>query len=181
MYTTSVHINIVAQLIGFMALIAAIAVYQYDGRKKMLYILLFTALLFAVHYSLLGAWSGVAMNVIAGARSIVFTRTRKTVWLYIFLISFTAAGIVTWQSAYSVLPIVGMLSGTIAFWMKNSSRIRYIALLSPPVWFVYNLIVGSYAGLFAEVFIFGSILIGIRRFDNPAQSTSAQYLKKATS
>lgn len=165
MYNAYVSMNIYAQIVGFIALLSAIAVFQSNDRKKMLYIQLLTALLFAVHYGLLGAWTGVAMNLIGGARNYIFIRTRRQIWLYVVIITFIAASIVTWQSAYSVLPLVGMVSGTIAFWMSSSSKIRYLALLSPPVWFIYNFLVGSYAGLLAEMFIFASIIVGIQRFD----------------
>lgn len=159
--------NITAQIVGLVALACSVAVFQSNDRKKMLYIQLLTAVLFAVHYGLLGAWAGVAMNLINSLRSVIFVRTRNRIWLYVVISAFVLASIVTWESAYSSLPLIGMLSGTIAFWMGSSSKIRYIALLSPPVWFAYNLLVGSYIGLFAEVFIFTSIIVGIKRFDPP--------------
>lgn len=161
--------NIAAQTIGFIALAVAILVFQNNDRRKMLYLQLLAALLFAIHFGLLGAWTGVAMNLIGGLRSAVFMRTQRRVWLYGFMIIFIVAGGVTWQSVYSILPIIGMLTGTIAFWMQSASWIRYHALISPPAWFVYNAIVGSYPGMIAEVLIFTSIIIGIERFDAPVR------------
>ncbi|MEK7070605.1 MAG: YgjV family protein, partial [Patescibacteria group bacterium] len=55
--------------------------------------------------------------------------------------------------------------GTIAFWQSNPRYIRLIGLISPPLWFTYNYISGSYAGMFAEIILLSSNLIGIYRFD----------------
>ncbi|MEK9195850.1 MAG: YgjV family protein, partial [Patescibacteria group bacterium] len=73
--------------------------------------------------------------------------------------------ILTWHGLISLLPMIGMITGTIAFWQSNPRYIRLIGLISPPLWFTYNYISGSYAGMFAEIILLSSNLIGIYRFD----------------
>ena len=64
-----------------------------------------------------------------------------------------------------LLPIVAQVFGAIAVWQTNPRAIRFIMLVPRPLWFVYNFIVGSQAGMVAEVFILVSVIIGIIRFD----------------
>lgn len=82
-----------------------------------------------------------------------------------FIAAFLIASILTWQGQISVLPMMGMVSGTIAFWQKEARLVRLIGILSPPLWFTYNIIVGSYPGMITEVIILSSNLIGVYRFD----------------
>jgi len=128
-------------------------------------------LIFVVHYSLLGAWTGALMNFIeAGVVFVAYKKEKESwakqkFWPYIFIIIFITAGLITSKAAIDFLPILAQIFGTIAVWQKNPKAIRFIMLVPRPLWFFYNLIVGSYAGMATEVFIFFSIAIGIVRFD----------------
>jgi len=86
-------------------------------------------------------------------------------WLYLFLFTFGLAGIITWEGYYSLLPICAMVIDTIAQWNKETKLIRVIMLIPRPLWFVYDFVVGSYAGMTSEILVLCSILIGIFRFN----------------
>jgi len=169
--------NLFAQLIGFIALGFSIAIFQFNNRKSMLYLQLISAFLFGIHFAMLNAWTGALMNFINCFRCYVFANNEKkwaksNLWLYLFLSLFWISGILSWQSWYSILPIVGMTAGTIAFWMKNTTKIRFISLISPPSWFTHNFIVNSYSGMLGEIFIFISTITGIWRFDKKGKRGS---------
>lgn len=136
----------------------------------MLYLQLTSAFLFGIHFAMLGALTGALMNFINCFRCYVFANydkqwAKSNYWLYLFLVLFWISGILTWQSWYSFLAIIGMTASTIVFWMKNTTKIRFLSLISPPVWFTHNLFVNSYSGMLGEIFIFTSTIIGILRFD----------------
>lgn len=163
------------QLIGFIALIFSIAVYQFNKRNTMLYLQLTSAFLFGLHFAMLGALTGALMNFINCFRCYVFANydkrwAKSNYWLYLFLAIFWIAGILSWQNWHSILPIIGMTVGTIAFWMKDTTKIRILSLISPPSWFTHNLIVNSYSGMLVEILIFISTIIGIFRFDKKNKS-----------
>ena len=126
-------------------------------------------LFWALHFYLVGAFTGSAMNGLAIFRNYLFIKYRDKFTGYklplIFVLIFSIAAIITWQGPVSLLPFIGMATGTLAFWQKNPKYIRMISLLSPPAWFMHNLIQGSYPGMMIEVFIFCSILIAIFRYD----------------
>lgn len=159
----------VVQLIGFVAVCFSFAIFQFNNRKKMLHVSMFGQILYAIHFALLGAFTGSLMNIIGAVRSYLFaridTKKKPMILFYVFVSMYLIALFFTWKGPISVLPVIGMISGTIAFWQTNPRHIRMIGLISPPLWFTYNFISGSYPGMLAEVVLLSSNLIGIYRFD----------------
>lgn len=158
-----------AQLIGFVAVCFSFAIFQFNNRKKMLHISMCGQILYAIHFALLGAFTGSLMNVIGSARSYLFAKVdtdKKPIALfYGFVLMYLVALFFTWKGPISILPVIGMISGTVAFWQTNPRHIRMIGLISPPLWFTYNFISGSYPGMLAEIVLLSSNLLGIYRFD----------------
>lgn len=111
------------------------------------------------------------MNLIeAGVVFVAYKRendqwAKNKFWPYIFIGLYIIAGLLTTKTLTDFLPIIGQSFGAIAVWQKNPRTIRFLMLLPRPLWFIYNFIVGSYAGMTAEIFILVSVLIGIIRFD----------------
>src|SRR3989338_4435143 len=164
-------IQLIAQGIGFLALLFVLLSFQKNKRYLILLFMLVAQILFTIHFGLLGAWTGAAMNGIAGLRTYIFNqRETKTCsnnqfWLYLFVVLFWVFGIVTWNGYYSILPILAMTIDSSAVWNKKTQYIRLLMLIPRPLWFLYNYTVVSYAGMITEIFVLFSILVGIIRFD----------------
>lgn len=126
-------------------------------------------ILYAIHFMLLGAMTGSVMNLIGAVRSYLFAKfndSKKPIVLFwSFIVTYLIATILTWHGLTSLLPMVGMITGTIAFWQSKPQHIRLLGLISPPLWFTYNFVSGSYPGMLAEIVLLTSNLIGIYRFD----------------
>ena len=174
--------TIVAQVIGFIALAILIIVFQKNNRKTMLRLMMVAAFLFSVHFFMLGAMTGAAMNLLNVFRSYIFANredkswAKHDWWLYVFLLLVVVLGIFSWDGYYSALALFALAVQTFAFWSKNTNVIRLISLIVPPCWFTYNLIVGSIPGMVTEVMILTSLLVGIYRFDikkQPAKKRSS--------
>lgn len=169
--------QIFIQGIGVIALLFVIFSFQKNKRVTLLAVMLVGLVLFVVHYSLLGAWTGALMNLIeAGMVFVAYQKETKTwakkkFWPYIFISLFVIAGLLTAKSLVDFFPVLAQTFGTIAVWQKNPRAIRFIMLAPRPLWFFYNFIVGSYAGMATEVFILLSVLTGIIRFDILRKST----------
>lgn len=163
--------NLVAQSIGFFALAIIVMVFQVNRRRHMLYLKAAASVLFAIHFGLLGAWTGAAMNGVNVARCSVFSLKNQykwahhIFWLFFFIALLWTAGILSWQGYISLLPMAGMTFGSIAFWMTDKRKIRLIALMTPMMWFTYNYMSGSYPGMATDTLLFISNVIGIVRFD----------------
>jgi hypothetical protein len=162
---------LVAQVIGFVAMGFALFVFQVNKRKTMLKLQTVAASLFTVHFYMIGAPTGAALNFIGIARNYSFYRFKSRSWLIptAFIAAFILVGVLTWQGPLSLMPMIAMTTGTIAFWQSGTAAIRLLALVAPPLWFTYNYLSGSYAGMITEVVYLSSNLIGIYRFDVKAK------------
>lgn len=157
--------EIIIQGIGFIGFILAIITFQKNSRKFILFSQMSSAFFYSIHFLLIGGITGTVMNTISILRNYVFYKTKSKYFLYIIIFIYILFGIIFWESYLSFLPIFAMISGSIAFWIKDTRKIRYLSLISPPLWFIYNYYVGSIPGILNEVFLFFSIIIGIFRFD----------------
>ncbi len=162
---------ILIQGIGFLALIFVILSFQKKERVTLLLVMFVGLLLFVLHYSLLGAWTGALMNLIeAGVVFVSFKKetalwAKKSFWPYLFIVAYVLTGALTLKSVPDIFPIIAQIFGAIAVWQKNPRTIRFIILVPRPLWFGYNLIVGSYAGMVTEIVILLSVFVSIVRFD----------------
>ena len=127
-------------------------------------------ILFIIQLLLVGAITGGVLDIISLIRTLIFANNHKKwasspIWLGVFIVAMIGVGGLTWQNAWSILPIIGSILSTVAQWMKETKRIRMISLLVGPCWLVYNLIHGAYSGALNEVFAITSIIIGMIRYD----------------
>lgn len=163
-------INLVlAQGIGLAALLIGTSVFQVNNRKTMLILGMSASLLWSVHYVLLAAPTGVAMNILGAGRGYIYYKiqpTKQNRWILWALLAVTmVATALTWQGMISLLALVGSSGNVIAYWQKKPKYIRRLALVSSPSWLTYNAISGSYPGVIAEILSITSNLIGQYRFD----------------
>lgn len=163
--------QVIIQGIGLLALLFVILSFQRNKRTTLLFLMLTGLVLFVVHYASLGAWTGALMNLIeAGMVFIAYQKETSTWakspgWLFVFIILFIISGVATGKTWVDVCPVIAQIFGAIAVWQKSPRTIRVLMLVPRPLWFFYNFIVGSYAGMIAELFILASVVTGIVRFD----------------
>lgn len=138
------------------------------------------ALLYTIHFFMLGAVTGAAMNLVGALRCYTFYKVKPTEhhqWvLWFFIAVAVSAAAVTWQGPVSLLAMFGTIFSGIASWHKKPKFIRRFALSAPPMWFSYNAISGSYPGMFIEVTMFISNLVGQYRFDYRHKSHTRRRL-----
>ncbi len=163
-------LDLLAQIIGFGGTALTIIAYQQSKRKRILGCTVISAALFAIHYIILGAYTGAVMNILAGTRSLVFMNNTKKwakskIWVAVFMVIYTVACIATWDKWYSVLPLIAMLLTTVSNWFQSEKKIRFLTFPSSPCWLVYNILNASYAGIITEIFVMSSLIIAIIRFD----------------
>ncbi len=162
----------IAQVIGFIALVFSMISYQMKTQKRIVLIQIISCTFFAIHFLLLNAYTGALMNFIAAVRSVIFAnkdkKWGKSNWWIVFfsLVCVIAVGF-TWESALSLMPMVGMVLTSIAWGIEKASLVRLVSLPSSPLWIVYNFICGSTAGVLTEVFVMISIITAMIRLDLP--------------
>ncbi len=162
--------DIIIQIIGFVGMLCHFVSFQQKKRKGILFFQICASAVFLVHFALLGAYTGAILNVIGLFRALVFMNNDKkwaqsSVWLWVFIIAFTASSIATWESWYSILPTTGMILTTVSYWLKNETKIRLITFPGSPCWLIYNAINGSFSGVLTECMVMTSLIIAIVRYD----------------
>lgn len=170
------------QLIGLFAVAISLSIFQINDRRKMLKLNIAAAIIYSVHFFLLGATTGAAMNLIAAGRSFAFFNTnpnKRHLWvLFAACVVSIVGALLTWQGPLSLLPLAGSVSSGFAFWQKNPKHNRRWALISSPMWFVYNSISGSYPGMIIEVITVISNFVGQYRFDYRHKSHTQRHLAR---
>ena len=170
------HQNLIAQVLGFIAMGIAIAMYQFKKHCTILILMSVCSLVWSLHFACLGLFTPVGMNMINVFRGIVYSfRDRK--WAQnniipaVFIILNAGSVILTWESAWSILPFIAAIFATIANWQMNTRLLKYLSIPVCVCWFVYNIVNGSIAGTLNETFALASIFIYlIRTRKEPAKA-----------
>tara|TARA_Y100000310_G_C20547134_1_gene746143 strand:+ start:437 stop:973 length:537 start_codon:yes stop_codon:yes gene_type:complete len=173
--------QLIIQGIGILALLFFIFSFQAKSRTNILYLHILSMILYAVHFSLLTAWTAVAMVSLNAVKSYIFSFRERKKWIqgnfffYLFLALFWIFGILTWEGYYSLFVILALNFVTLSHWSKSTKKLRLLFILSHPLWIAYDIYVGSYAGIISEVVVFFSIVIGLWRFDKTKINLSKVY------
>lgn len=177
-------IRIISEAAGALGIAANFISFQCKKQKTLLWYRTATEMFFALQYLLLGAYTGLAMNLIGSLRNIVFVaevkRGKNTVpariafsLLFLVFAGLTFAG---WQSALSG---AAKVISTFSYGCSNLTIVRLLALVTGGSWFAYNFTVGSWAGCVCEAMTLLSALIGLFRIDLPRLLAKARMREKA--
>ncbi len=173
-------IEIIAQVIGIIAMMFNILSYQGKQQRTVITLQLFGATLFSVNYLLLGATVGGILNILAAIRAVVFIfkdklKADRISWLIaftatyisVYILNFTVFGKepTAFNLIIEILPVIGMLALNIGFRLKNSAGIRKCGLISSPAWLIYNIVAGSWGAIICEMITLISIFVGMFRHD----------------
>lgn len=164
--------NILIQVLGGIGIIASILSFQCKKHKKLIFFRTVNEAFFAVQFCLLGAYTGMAMNIIGCIRNIVFSKmvekNKNTVSMCIaFSIVFTAFAFFTWAGYKSILIGAAKVLSTVAYGRSNTFFVRIMIFITSSSWLIYNYLIGSYAGCICEILSLCSIMFGIFRIDMP--------------
>ena len=163
--------GLLIQLIGLIGFTLFGIGFLFKKRTKILTIQSIGVLIWSLHYYLLAAWTGGTLTTINSFKIYLFSfkskrkQLDKKIILYLFIAIFIVIGTLTWQGYQSLLAIAAMSLNTIAQWQKNPFHIRLLSLPPSIIWLTYNFIVGSYAGIIANIIIFLFITIGLIKID----------------
>jgi hypothetical protein len=161
---------LIAQFIGVIALTFSITIFQLNERSKMLHLGVVAAILYAIHFFLLGAVTGAILNLVSALRSFSFFHLQPNAQqrhglLFGFIALQCLVTIFTWQGFVSVFALMGSIISTFSVWHQKPRDIRRWALASPPFYFVYDALAQSYPGMLIEIIVILSNLVGEYRFD----------------
>jgi len=160
---------ILIQILGVIGIIAAIIAFQCKSHRRVMLFRTMNETFFGIQFFLLGAYTGVAMNLIGCIRNILFAknvqkRRSNRPEILVFCGLFTLFGILTWEGPKSILIIVAKILSTAAYGNKNLLIVRSVILVTATSWLIYDLLAGSITGAICESFTLGSIVVAILRY-----------------
>ena len=123
-----------------------------------------------LHYAFLGAWAGMVSKFITAIRNGIaaYSSSKKAktprILPIIFIMIYIVIGFFTFDSIFSVLPILAPCIYTIAIYTCDVTRIRYAGVLTGIIWLIYDFCVFSIIGIVAQTILIINGLIAIYRF-----------------
>jgi hypothetical protein len=157
------------QMIGFVGTILYFLSFQCKSNRKLFRVQFLSYLFYTLHLILLGAITGGVSYIINTFRSLClgskweFAKGKKMCAL-ICLMQLAALGF-TWAGWLSVLPVAANIASTIGGYTHNPRKIRVAGMfVNSPLWIVYDVLVGSWAGILDEVLSEVSMIISILRY-----------------
>ena len=162
-------LEIIGQGFGMIAVAFGFLSYQMRTQKQLLAMQLATAVVFCIHYALIGATSGLLCNVIAAARNIAYYHRDKPLFSgkrcpIIFAVLMGLSGVVSWQGYASLCVIVGLVINTLCLSLTDPQKIRKSILVTSPLVLIYNALVFSVGGMVYESVCIVSSLVGMVRY-----------------
>ena len=157
---------IIGQAFGIVAILLGFLNYQMRTQRGILLVQTITSLVFCVHYFLIGAYAGTALNAINILRNVAYDyRLKKGRSDKLIPLSFVAlqsvACIVTSEAWYAVFALVGIGLSSYCMSFSDSQRVRKSILITSPLVLVYNALSGSVGGCIYETVAITSAIIGI--------------------
>ena len=162
---------IIAQIIGIIILFITVISIQQKTKEKILACQILANILDAIQYFLLNALTGGVIAIINVIRCVIFYYYKKKdkkpslLFLIIFIIIAITSGILSWQNAWSIIPIIVSIVFTYGLWQDNVTVTRICTAITSGGWSAYQLIFLAYARMIASISEFLSAIIAIIRFD----------------
>ena len=161
-------IYIGGQIFGIAPVIFGFISFQAKTSRGIIFWQLATALGFSLHYLMIGALTGAALNFIAAIKGLCYylrdKAGNKSLFFPIFFsVLVVITSILTWEAWYSVFLLAGLLINTLSFALLPPQKVRALMLVKAPVTAIYNVFTFSITGIIYESMVFISSLIGIIR------------------
>ena len=157
------------QAIGFLGTILFFLSFQCKSNKKLFRVQFISYLCYTVHLLMLGAITGGISYILNTVRSFCLGSKNaflKEKWMCgIICILQVATLLFTWQGWWSILPVAANIASTIGGYTYNARKIRIAGMfVNSPLWIVYNVLVGSWAGILDEIVSEASMIISVYRY-----------------
>ena len=162
---------LIGQAFGVVAIILGFITYQLKTKRQLLFVQSMVAVVFCVHYLLIGAYSAMAMNAVNIFRNIAYDyRTERGIKSkmipIVFVLIQAVMCIITWEAWYSVFVFLGIGINTYCMSFTSSQSVRKSILVTSPLVLTYDIFAKSIGGSIYESVALISAFIGVLRNRN---------------
>lgn len=175
---------IISQIFTIISYGLLASTYQAKNRKAVLTLNLLGQLSFVIAYIFLGAWSGLAMTIVALIRNVIFiidenkngkrdnmSKIDIIVLVVMYIISIVSA-IFTYQGVFSLLPVLATMIYTYGVCQKNIKTYKMLGIPTELLWTAYNLYIKSIFGILLEIMMLTSCITGYLKECKKAQDSN---------
>lgn len=162
----------IPHIIGSFGVLAFVISYLHHTRKGILAFSILARTLFVIQYIMISAFEGAMMNGVGIICAVLADNKErealknKLMFLLIGAWILTAAtGVMVWESAISIIPIIAMLLQNSALFMTKPKMIRILCLAGIPFWLTYNLISGAYSAVVSDILSAASMITAMITYD----------------
>lgn len=161
---------LLAQILGFIGMAFIMIGMQQRKYGLIVFCENVNNLLCAIHYILLGGYTGMCICLASCFTNMVYwyrNKKGKSNFIYqvVFGILFVLLSLLSWHSIFSVFILIAKLVSSVSLGINNPRIIRLLKLISFPCWLVYDIHMGSLSGIVGDLMSIGSVVIGIIRLD----------------
>ena len=167
---------IAGQIMGFVAVVLGFVSFQMRTQKQLLVVQTATTIAFCIHYYLIGANSGLMLNLLGIARNLAYYH--KDLPLFsgkkcpiFFAVVMGIVGLLSWQGYYSIFILLGLVINTLCLSFTDPQKIRRSILVTSPMVLIYDAFVMSVGGVIYESVVIISSIIGIIRYRKQTEET----------
>lgn len=139
--------------------------YYAKDRKKILILSFMSLISIAIAYIFLNAWTGLAMDIVAIIRNIIFlidekkngkrdknTKTDAIILVGLYVISIVAA-VFTYNGLLSLASVIATCIYTFSVWQKNVKLYKFLGIFVETLWMIYNIYIMSIFGIILEAVV----------------------------
>ena len=165
----------IAFAVGIIAVAFYLLGYLQKKKQSILILNLVSRLLYILQYILLGAFSGAVLDVagaiatvVAGKKNSRFVQKYRKIVIAAVNVIIIGAGVyvmILTRDPFGVLPIIGVMFHTNAFWFDNEKTVRRLSMIGSPFWFAYNFLCGAYGSCIGDLLSMVSLGISMFRYD----------------
>ena len=169
---------LVGKIVGYIAIVASVLIYQQKTRKNLLISKAVTDVLWIIHYFLMGGYTGAAVICVALVREVVFFRSdwrnkNSKLILVVFLCISAVCTALTWDGVFSIFAMLCSMLSIVSFWIGEPKVSRIMAFPISGCMLIYGVANGSVAVLINEVLVMISSVIGILQHDRKKKAADS--------
>ncbi|MBQ8321165.1 MAG: YgjV family protein [Clostridia bacterium] len=164
--------ELLAQVVGIFAVLLFLLSYQQKKRRNIIALNALSRVLYIIQYIMLGAFSGAVLDVLGTVSSVAaqkknsaFIKRHLKLTIIIINVLIVIIGFSLYENIFSILPILGVLFHTGAFWLEEERAVRCMSLIGSPFWLIYNFVTHAYGSVIGDILSIISIIVAILRYD----------------
>ena len=161
--------ELAGQILGWVSALLMCLSYQCKEHKKLLVAQTASTICICVSYCLLGAWSGMLLNIVCILRNLIIYKKDIKIfsypfWPYVLAGVMVVVGALSWQGPMSLLMIVALGVNTVFIAFPNVQNLRKSILVTSTMVMAYNIYYSVWGGVMNELISIISAVIGLYRF-----------------